>query len=180
MHFPYPEPILARSDEYRYEYRWRSLPPVSGAARCHAGAMNKEAAIAWGVLVVFALSVLAMPVMLAAIVVGTLMESLRYRSTTTAVALASDGLEADAYHYRYVVADRVCRGQTPSSGELRPPPETTVPVHYDPNNICDGVTHNPVGKLIVLLSPWLVGALLVFWPRRRPNDARPVGPPTLQ
>jgi hypothetical protein len=142
--------------------------------------MNKEAAIAWGVLVVFALSVLAMAVMLAAIVVGTLMESLRYRATTTAVALASDGLEADAYQYRYVVADRVCRGQTRSSDNPRPPPETTVQVHYDPNNICDGVTHDPVGKLIALLSPWLVGAVLVFLRRRRPNDPRPVGPGPLQ
>src|SRR5437773_2124277 len=91
-----------------------------------------------------------------------------------ATVLTVDGPYASSYRYRYVVGDRVCRGEA-SSDKPIPAPETQVLIHYDPKNVCQSVTYDPVGNLVGgVIGLASISALLAFmtwnyWPPKGPE-----------
>ena len=102
-------------------------------------------------------------------------QSLPLPATTRAVGLAADGPATGAYQYRYSVADRVCRGQTKPSEKPIAAPGTESQVHYDPRDVCQSVTYDPVINLVgVVIGLAWVSALLAFiawnyWPPKGPE-----------
>ena len=100
--------------------------------------------------------------------------SLPLRGATRATVLTVDGPSGSSYRYRYVVGDRVCRGEA-SSDKPIPAPETQVLIHYDPKNVCQSVTYDPVGNLVGgVIGLASISALLAFmtwnyWPPKGPE-----------
>ena len=101
--------------------------------------------------------------------------SLPLSATTRASVLAVDGPSTGSYQYRYSVGDRVCRGETKPSDKPIPAPGTEVWIHYDPKNVCQSVTYDPVGNLIgLVIGLASVSALFAFfvwnyWPPKGPK-----------
>jgi hypothetical protein len=101
--------------------------------------------------------------------------SLPLSATTRASVLALDGPSTSSYQYRYSVGDRVCRGEARPSEKPIPAPETEVWIHYDPSNVCQSVTYDPLGSLIgLLIGLAAMSALFAFmawnyWPPKGPK-----------
>ena len=92
-------------------------------------------------------------------------KSLAMSATTSGVVLATDGPYTGAYDYRYTAGDRVCRVESVSSPSV-PEPGTEIQVHYNPNNICDSVTYDPVVNFIgvlVLLAGLSAAFAFIGW-----------------
>jgi hypothetical protein len=100
--------------------------------------------------------------------------SLPLRAATRATVLAVDG-PSTTYRYRYAVGDRVCRGEATPSDMPGPAPETEIRIRYDPNNVCQSVTYDPLGNLIgLLIGLAAMSALFAFmawnyWPPKGPE-----------
>ena len=118
---------------------------------CHAVAIKREVArldrraMTW-----VSLAGLLLWGLMAVGVYGQESKSLPLIATTRATVLAADGPYDGTYQYRYAVGDRVCGGGPISSLSLREPGRE-IQVHYNPTNVCDSVTYDPVVNLIVVL-----------------------------
>ena len=180
MHSPYPEPILA-SDQMSTD-----MSTVGAFSRliqsplgCDAGAIDKGGGELEPRLQ--KLSWLVGLLLWGALAVGFILQesrSLPLRAATRASVLAVDDPSTSSFQYRYLVGDRVCRGEAPSDKPI-PAPETEVWIHYDPKNVCHSVAYDPVGHLVgAVIGVASMSALLAFiawnyWPPKGRNEPPP-------
>ena len=144
--------------------RLNPAPPV-----CHAGAMKIErSAVDQRPQQVFTLMFL---LTWGLFVMVAYVQSLHFHATTGAVVVDADGLSSLQYQYTYTIAGQTCR-QTLDQEPPLPRPGTEIEIHYDPNNICDNVTYNPLLMGLFLGLPWTLGVLGFLawvWPRKAPK-----------
>ena len=98
-------------------------------------------------------------------------QSLHLRAATRAIVLSADGLSIGQYRFAYTIAGQTCR-QTVDQEPPLPKPGTEIEIHYDPNNICDNATYNPLLIGLFLGLPWTLGVLAFLawvWPRKGPK-----------